>query len=86
MFKDFFHKSSYKFQNVSETVVETTIDKLAAKICPGKLKIAKIIPIYKKEDETLFTNYRPISLLPAIAKYLKKLSLISYMIFFVKQK
>ncbi len=37
-----------------------------------KLNIANIIPIYKKDDETLFTNYRPISLLPAISKLFEK--------------
>ncbi len=41
-------------------------------IFPDKLKISKIIPMHKKENENLFTNYRPISLLPAISKILKK--------------
>ncbi len=37
-------------------------------IFPDKLKIAKILPIYKKDDQTLFTNYSPISFQPTIIK------------------
>ena len=34
--------------------------------------MAKILPIYKKDDESLFSNYRPISILPAISKVIEK--------------
>ena len=41
-------------------------------IFPNSLKIAKISPIYKKEDPHLTDNYRPISLLPVISKVFEK--------------
>ena len=40
---------------------------------PDELKIAKVIPIFKKDDPPLFKKYRPISLLPTIAKLIEKI-------------
>ena len=35
---------------------------------PRQLKIARVKPLFKKGDETSFSNYRPTSLLPSISK------------------
>jgi len=39
---------------------------------PNVLKLAKAIPVHKKEDKYLASNYRPISLLNVIHKILEK--------------
>ena len=40
---------------------------------PDKLKIAKVVPLYKKDDKTLITNYRPVSIPPTISKVIEKI-------------
>ena len=40
---------------------------------PDRLKVGKISPIYKKENEELLENYRPVSTLPIFGKLFEKI-------------
>ena len=42
-------------------------------IVPDKLKVAKVVPVYKKDDNKNLVNYRPIALLPIFSKILEKI-------------
>ena len=53
-------------------------------VFPNKLKNAKITHIFKKDDRTQFTNYRPISLLPIFCKVIEKVICIQINDFFVE--
>ena len=42
-------------------------------IFPNKLKLAKVVPVFKKEPSNMLPNYCPISLLPSLSKLIERL-------------
>ena len=46
---------------------------LSQGVVPDKLKVAKIVPVYKRDDKKNVLNYRPIALLPIFSKILEKI-------------
>ena len=42
-------------------------------VVPNNMKIAKLIPVFKSGDRKLFSNYRPISILPVFSKVMEKI-------------
>jgi hypothetical protein len=51
---------------------------LESGIFPDQLKIAKVVPLYKKEDTRHIQNYRPIALLSVFFKIARVLSEAQY--------
>ena len=45
---------------------------LCTGISPDRFKIAKVVPLFKKGDQDILDNYRPISLLPVVSKVFEK--------------
>ncbi len=56
--------------NILDPLTSIINKSFTAGIVPIKLKIAKVIPIYKQSNRDILNNYRPISLLPAFSKCL----------------
>ena len=56
------------------TVSQNVPSGLTVSIFPEKLKLAKVIPLYKKDDKLMMGNYRPISLLTSISKLFEKVA------------
>jgi len=61
------------FPNIVSPLLDICNKSLQQGIFPDKMKIAKVIPIYKAGDKSCYSNYRPISLLPQFSKILEKL-------------
>ena len=46
---------------------------MAYGVVPDQMKIARMVPLFKADDQSLFTNYRPISVLPSFSKFLERI-------------
>ena len=76
--------TSAGFDQVTMDVVKQTINliiaplthimnlSLSSGLVPEQMKVARVIPLFKSGTLSLFTNYRPVSVLPAF-KFLEKI-------------
>ena len=69
--------SNYLLKNIISYIMDPLVYilnlSLSSGIVPNIMKIAKVIPIYKKGDKSDVSNYRPISLLTNISKILERI-------------
>ena len=68
---------NYLLKNIISYVVDPLVHivnlSLTSGLVPSNMKIAKVIPIFKKGDKCDVSNYRPISLLTTISKILERI-------------
>ena len=60
-------------QIISEPLAHIINLSIAHGIVPDQMKIARVVPLFKAEDPSLFTNYRPVSILPSLSKFLERI-------------
>ena len=72
--------------SISPTLAIITNQSLFSGIFPEKLKIAKVLPLFKKGNNHIFDNYRPISLLPSISKVIERIAYNQLYEYFVKNE
>ena len=77
--------SSSGWDSISSSVVKSTSEGIITPLThvfnlsvikgvfPSELKIARVVPIFKSGDPLLFSNYRPVSILPLFSKILERL-------------
>ena len=54
--------------DIADSITLIINQSLKSGIFPDQLKIAKVTPIYKKDDKKIITNSRPITVLPVVSK------------------
>ena len=59
-------------EEIAEPIANCINSSIPTDTFPNELKIADIVPVFKKEDQNDKTNHRPISILPLISKIFEK--------------
>ena len=84
------------WDSVPATVVKTTYSSfieplthvlnmsLTKGIFPSEMKLAKVIPLFKACDPMLFSNYKPVPVLPLFSKILERL-MYNQLLFFINK-
>ena len=63
-----------KYSDIPIHVIKKSASAIGHKeVFPVELKVGRITPIYKKDDECSLENYRPVSTLPIFGKIFEKI-------------
>ena len=60
------------FSSISAPLSHIFNRSITSGIVPIELKIAQVVHLFKSDDKSVFSNYRPISVLPSFSKILER--------------
>ena len=60
-------------QIISDPLAHIINLSIAHGVAPDQMKIARVVPLFKADDQSLFTNYRPVSVLRGISKFQERI-------------
>ena len=60
-------------QIISEPLAHIMNLSITHGVVPDQMKIARVVPLFKADDQSLFINYRPASVLPSFSKFLERI-------------
>ena len=55
-------------------------------VVPDQMKLPRVVPLFKSDDKRLFSNYKPVSVLPIFSKFLEKIAYIHLINYIDKHK
>ncbi|XP_065684290.1 uncharacterized protein LOC136096675 [Hydra vulgaris] len=61
------------FTTINKPIFEIFKSSIKTEVVPDKLKVAKVVPIFKTGESYLINNNRPISVLPTVSKLLERI-------------
>ena len=62
-------------EHIAPSLTDIFSFSLETKVFPDDLKVGKVAPVYKSKDKDDLNNYRPISVLPTVARVFEKYSM-----------
>ena len=61
------------YDHIKKTLVRIFCNSVTLGVFPEKLKLAKVTPVFKSEENEYLTNYRPISVVVCFSKILERI-------------
>ena len=62
-------------EHIAPSLTDVSNFSQETKVFPDDLKVGRVAPVYKSGDKDALNNYRPISVLPTVARVFEKYSM-----------